>query len=446
VKDRTRFLVILGDDAGAREAVAREHLAGREFQEEVAAANWPFEREVVPRRTAAPVIWIRDLHLAFPAGQTAGTRLVLTQSTYQLQRWFDWLDAAPGVTVVADADRSSLMQSSPEAVTGRAPWGRIEIVDVAEDAARGQGSGDGGPLDGRNVNRGLTAGAALDEADAARSPAAHRALRAAFLQRDPEDRLEACRRAINDAPANPALLLAFSSTCMELQLLDDAAAMMEGAVTLAPDWEAVHFERGKLLLRLEETEGAAAAFTEAVRLMPAFAAALLNLGAAFGELGRRAEAQQVLQRALQVDPRSHTALNNLGAVYRDEGLLDEAAGAFRGVIELAPAFVFGYYNLGQTLLLKGDVKEACRTYEEGFARDPQKNPRQACRLAVARAAAGNSDGARHLIEMVAEMLPRERAADLFEEAEGTLGALSAHSAVNRDAIDRLRVVIRSYSS
>src|SRR5688500_20334057 len=70
VKDRTRFIVILGDDAGAREAVAREHLAGREFQEEVAAANWPFEREVVPRRTAAPVIWIRDLHLAFPAGQT----------------------------------------------------------------------------------------------------------------------------------------------------------------------------------------------------------------------------------------------------------------------------------------------------------------------------------------------------------------------------------------
>jgi tetratricopeptide (TPR) repeat protein len=419
--------LFLGDDRNVRETAVRRHLTGRDYREDLTAANWPFQRDVIPAHADAPVIWIRDLHLGFPAGQTPGTRLVLTQSTYQLQRWLDWLDRTPDVQVAADAAGAALQRSTPEAMAGRGPWGRIAIVHVHDDAA----AADEPPAADTHGGQDVTP---------------QQALQAAFRQPDPERRLEACNRAIGEEPGNPALLVAFASTCMELQLLDDAEAALARAASLASDWEAVHFERGKLLLRLEETERAAAAFTEAVRLMPGFAAALLNLGGALGELGRHREAQDVLLRALKADPRSHTALNNLGAVYREEGLLDEAARAFRGVIELAPAFVFGYYNLGQTLLLKGNVEDARRAYEEGFARDPQKNPRQACRLAVARAAAGDMDGARILIEMLAETLPRERRAGMFEEAESTLGALSTRPGVNTNAIDHLRVVVRSYSS
>lgn len=414
---------MLGDDRDVRVARVRQFLAHRAFQEIQTAAFWPFQREVLPVRTELDVIWIRDLHLAFPAGQTSGTRLVLTQSTYQLQRWLDWLDRNRGITVIADAQRTALRQSSPEAFTGRGPWRHIEIVDAGEDMAADQTTPRAGGLhEGSN------------------------ALHAAFMQGDPSQRMDVCRHAADVDADNAALQLAFASTCMEFQLLDDAEAALARATALAPDWEAVHFERGKLLLRREDTEGAAAAFTEAVRLMPGFAAALLNLGAALGELGRRAEARGVLERALQADPRSHTALNNLGAVYREEGRLDEAAEAFRGVVALAPAFVFGYYNLGQTLLLKGDVARARGAYEEGFERDPQKNPRQACRLAVARAADGDGSGARHLIEIVAEGLAPDRRIDIFAEAESMLDALSARSGGNGDAVNRLRALLRSYSS
>jgi tetratricopeptide (TPR) repeat protein len=417
--------VLLGDE-DTRVAAARRYLAGRRFDEIHTAADWPFQRDVLPARTDVAAIWIRDLHLAFPAGQTAGTRLVLTQSTYQLQRWLDWLESAAAITVVADANPTALRRSSPEAFAGRGPWRHI-AVEADNDAA----------ADGSQP---------ADAADAGGGLGLRHPLHTAFAQQDPHHRLAACRQAVDAEPDTPAVQLAFASACMELQLLEDAQSALERASVLAPDWEAVHFEHGKLLLRLEETERAAASFAEAVRLMPGFNSALLNLGAALGEMGRRGEALDVLQRAVRLDPRSHTALNNLGAVYREERLLDDAAAAFRSVIALAPTFVFGYYNLGQTLLLKGDVDAARQAYEEGFARDPQKNPRQACRLAVARAAAGDADGARQLIATLVERVPRDQAVDLFAEAESTLGALSSESAVTRQAIDDLRAVIQSYSS
>jgi tetratricopeptide (TPR) repeat protein len=414
----------VGGDRDARATAVRRQLADRSRHEIRTAAAWPFQRDVVgspipPER----IVWLRDLHLAFPAGQTSGTRLVLTQSTYQLQRWLDWADATPHAALVADADRASLERSSPEAFTGRGPWRRVALVDI--DAAS---SG--------------AAPAALSDQD---RPGRH-VLHEAFMQADGRQRLDACREALEQDLENPALYLAFASTCMELQLLDAAHDALEEATALAPDWEAVHFERGKLLLRLDRTAAAADAFAEAARLMPTFSAALLNLGGALGEMGRRDEARDALQRALAVDPRSHTALNNLGAVYREEGRFEEAAESFRQVIALAPSFVFGYYNLGETLLLAGDTNAARHAYEEGYARDPQKNVRQACRLAIARAASGDAAGAEALIVKVAQDADGNRASALFDEAESTLRVLSTRPDVDTAAVDRLLTVIRAYSS
>lgn len=394
--------------------------------EDASAPTWPFRRHVVPASPpAAGVIWIRDLHLAFPSGQAAGTRLVLTQSTYQLQRWLDWLDGHPDVRVVADADRRVL---GAEARAGRGPWSRIDAVDSETEAA----SANGGRFDLMVLPAG--------------GEAASHALHAAFSQTDPQQRLAVCQRAVESAPEDPALLVALGSVFMELQVLDEAHATLQRAVAAAPEWEAPHFELGKLLLRTEDTDGAAAAFAEAARLMPSFAAALSNLGAALGELGRPEQALEALEQALQVDPRGHPVLNNLGSVYREEGRLDDAEGAFRQVIALAPSFVFGYYNLGHTLFLKGSFEEARRAYEEGFARDPQKNARQAARLAIARAAVSDSDGAIQLLEKLGSELPPERTRGIFEEAESTLEALSAITGIDAAALARVRAVLARYSS
>lgn len=395
-------------------------------------ADWPFLRRVTPERIASALIHLPDLHLAFPSGQTQGTRLVLTQSTYQVQRWLDWLDANPDVSAIADADRVELERRSPETFAGRGPWSRVEIVDVKTDS---EAAREGPPC----------AVSAGDE-DAGGAVAARRELHDAFVQPDPAVRLDVCRRATDLEPDDAALLLAYASTCMELQLLDDAKQALAHALALAPDWEAVHFERGKLLLRLEETEQAALAFAEAARLMPTFAAAYSNLGAALGELERPAAALDALTRALDLDPRGHPILNNIGAVHRDEGRLDDAEAAFRQVIAIAPGFVFGRYNLAHTLLLKGEFAGARAVYEEAFARDPQKNARQACRLAVARAAAGDADGAIALLLEVCGELPPEGRQVLLEETESTLTVLSQVPGVDADTINRVRAASAAYSS
>ena len=97
--------------------------------EDSTAASWPFRRHITPAGTPPPRIRLVGLHRAFPTGQTSGTRLVLTQATYQLQRWLDWLDATPGVTVLGDYSAASPAQAR-EAFAQRGPWARIAVDAV----------------------------------------------------------------------------------------------------------------------------------------------------------------------------------------------------------------------------------------------------------------------------------------------------------------------------
>ena len=233
---------------------------GRQVHVDDTASSWPFCRNPFPSVAPAPetAVVIPNLHRAFPDGQVS-TRLVLTQSTYQLQRWLDWLEANPA-SIVLGALTAPPPDVLRDAGARRGPWARVEIVEVALDLGASPDQGDQASLDD------------------------------AFLQADPDRRYLACRRAATDAPADPAMCLALASACMETGRLDEGEETLERALALAPDWEAVHYELGKLWLRRDDTDRAAACFAEAARLMPSFAAAHANLGAALGELERPEEA------------------------------------------------------------------------------------------------------------------------------------------------------------
>src|SRR5678815_4882069 len=128
------FSCIVGGHRPDRVVTAREVavLAGGPLVPAVPATHWPFTRTILPtlESNSPAVVLIDDLHLAFPLGQTPGTRLVLTQSTYQLQRWIDWLERHPRASVVAHASKSALAKVAPESTAGRGPWGRIGLVDL----------------------------------------------------------------------------------------------------------------------------------------------------------------------------------------------------------------------------------------------------------------------------------------------------------------------------
>jgi tetratricopeptide (TPR) repeat protein len=374
------------------------------------AVEWPFARATTPPfvPSSSTLVILERLDDAFPDGQNAGIRLVLTQATYQLQRWLDWLAPRPAVSVVADLSCAPppLLQ---EARARRGAWSRIELVNVAPGVA-----GARGPL----------------------SP-----LMAAFRQPSPVARHEVCAQAVKASRRpEPALLLALASACIEVGQLDEALASLEQARLAAPGWEAVHFELGKAWLRADDTDRAADAFAEAARLMPSFAAAHANLGTALGELERPEEALVALDAAVALDPDGYPVHNSRGACLRDLGRLADAEASFRRVITLSPGFPFGHYNLGQTLFLQGHFAEARQAYEEGLRQDAARTPWQVGRLALTCAALDDSAAAPYAAEALATVQAARRP-ELVAEILEVLAALTALRGEGNAAIQAVAALV-----
>lgn len=247
-------------------------------------------------------------------------------------------------------------------------------------------------------------------------------LAAAFRVDDPAERLRLCVEALKMG-RTPAALVATASACMEVNDLSAAARDLDEALTLAPDWPAAHFERGKLWLRADDMTRACEAFGTAARQLPGFGPAWANLGATLGELDRPAEALAAFERALACDPTSHQAINNVGVVQRELGRLADSEAAFRRVIQLAPKLAVGHYNLGHTLFLQGRYQAALSAYTEGQARDRERNPVQASRLALCRVATGDAPGALRDLQAAAAPLPGEYRRQLLADTSAILWAV-----------------------
>jgi tetratricopeptide (TPR) repeat protein len=332
------------------------------------------------------LVRIDDLDRAFPAGAPSGARVILSQSTYTLQKWIDALGADD--RIIATADREALEKAAPEAFARRGPWRLFTIV----------------------------------EAEPARQT----------ITAEPAEVAEETSQDISASSAVRRVcdLLFHATSCRDRQDLQGARKALDEALQLAPDWEAVHYEDGKFWLACDEMERARDGFQRAAALMPTFSAAFSNLGATLGELDQPEAAVVAFGHALEHDPESFTILNNIGVVNRELGRLDESEKALLRVIELAPEFVFGHYNLGHTRFLRGDYQGALRAYEEGQRQDPEKNRRQGCRLAMVRFAAGDVEGAERDLWRFADQAPPDDREDLLLEAfEIAQALIRAHPAL-----------------
>jgi tetratricopeptide (TPR) repeat protein len=250
-------------------------------------------------------------------------------------------------------------------------------------------------------------------------------LAAAFREADPAARLRGSVEALGHGRTAPALV-ATASVCQEVNDLEGAARDLDEAIGLAPSWAAPRFERGKVWLRLDNMEEAAAAFRAAAERLPTFGGAWGNLGAALGELDRPDQALAAFERLLALDPDSPQAVNNVGVVTRELGRLSESEAAFRRVTELEPNLAFGHYNLGHTLFLQGRYHAAAAAYGQGQARDPERNPVQASRLAMCRLATGDAPGALAELQRATGAMPREYRRQVLADTSAILWALVTH--------------------
>ena len=365
--------------------------------------NAPLESET------PTIVWMPDLHEAFVNRQTDGTRLVTTHPSYLLQTWLDSIEGHD-VLLLATADRATLAEHAPEVVSRRGLFQHAELREACQDA---------GPPTNGDAGRWQPDLASIDNA------ATLDGLVAAFSARDPSTRLAACIAALDTGRTAPALV-ATASACMEVNDLDAAARDLDEAAALAPDWAAVHFERGKLWLRSDDMDRAADSFRAAAERMPRFGPAWANLGATLGELDRTADALAAFERAFACDPDSHQTINNIGVLQRELGNLTDAEASFRRVTRLAPDLAFGYYNLGHALFLQGRYQAALAAYGEGQSRDPERNPVQASRLAMCRLATGDARGALAELTRALNQLPREPREQLLRDTQTIALALLTH--------------------
>ena len=331
-----------------------------------AAIEWPFRYPLVPELPPGPVvIRAEQVDDAFPDYQTNSTRLVTTQRAYLEAEW------------------SAALEKHGQA------W----LL--------------------------MTPGSFFDSTRAKNEPGV---FAAAFRLSDPVERLKQCVEALG-AGRTAAALVATASACMEVNDFDAAARDLDEAIALAPEWPAAHFERGKLWLRVDDMVKASESFQAAASRLPRFAPAWANLGATLGELDRPSEALAAFEHALAEEPDNPQALNNVGVVRRELGRLHESEAAFREVIRRLPDLAFGHYNLGHTLFLQGRFQAALSAYAEGQARDAEKNPVQASRLALCKVATGDGAGALRELQRAAGALPGEYRRQLLADTSAILWAL-----------------------
>ena len=327
-------------------------------------SEWPFRFPLCPALPAGRVLLrAANAGTAFVNAQSNGVHLVTTQRTYLHAEWTRALQQDVNATLIID-----------------------------------EGTGPSG-------EHGVT-----------------HPLAVAFRLDDASERLARCVEFLKHG-RTAAALVATASVCVEVNDLESAARDLDEAIAQAPGWAAAHYERGKVWLRADDMGKAAESFQRAAELLPGFAPAWANLGGTLGELDRPAEALQAFERALALDPLSPQALNNVGVVRRELGRLAESEAAFRQVIQLTPGMAFGHDNLGHTLFLQGRFQAALAAYTEGQARDAEKNPVQASRLALCKVAAGDATGALRELQRATAGLPREYRQQLLADTSAILWAL-----------------------
>jgi tetratricopeptide (TPR) repeat protein len=405
----SRLLIVGGSREARLSAAATQvaQIASSSDLVELRAPLLPFRRPSLPFKPSTKrhiTLLINDLEKAFPDRQAGGLRLVLTQSTYLLQKWLDI--AGPKSRVVLTADLPSLLLGAPEIDRCRGPWRHFDVLDLDDPS---------GAVARTEVSV-MDVFAVEPTQPVAEPSSIEQLLIQAFNAEATEERLRLCEEASQADRKSEVAALALASACREAGDSTTARRAFERAHTLAPRWEAAYYEDGKFWLACEDMDRASAAFRRAAELMPTFSAAWSNLGATLGELGRSQEALQAFREALKHDPKSYSILNNIGVVTRELGRLKESEDALRQVVALAPDYIFGHYNLGHTRFLRRDFQGALASYEEGQRLDPQKNRRQGCRLAIVRLANGDVEGAERDLWHFADQAPPEEREDLLLEA------------------------------
>jgi protein O-GlcNAc transferase len=167
---------------------------------------------------------------------------------------------------------------------------------------------------------------------------------------------------------------------IEQNAVDKAAAQLQEAVSLRPDFAEAWSDLGQARKTLLDDAGALAAFTRAVELSPGDAVAQYRLGAEYLHMAKTRKAIEHLQVAASLNPDDQSALYSLQLALREDGQLEPARQVKEKLAELLrkrdkaserALTAVQINNQGAELEKAGDLRGALEKYRAALELNPE---------------------------------------------------------------------------
>lgn len=148
--------------------------------------------------------------------------------------------------------------------------------------------------------------------------------------------------------------------------LKEALEYYDGAIRVKPDFGRAYFNRGNVLLELDDPKAALDAYASALLHKPDSAAAYFNSGNAYMRLAQHAQAIVAYEKALTLKPDFVDAEIAMGAALQDLKRTEDAVTSFRRALAIKPDYAEAHYNLGGALEESGMFEEAVTSLQKAI--------------------------------------------------------------------------------
>ena len=155
---------------------------------------------------------------------------------------------------------------------------------------------------------------------------------------------------------------------------DLAAAQLEEALRLVPDFAEAHSAMGLLLRAQDKIDEALVHFRHAAQLLGDSFEAHFNLGTTLQAVGQSDEALTALQRAVDIKPDSAAARFHLSTTLRTADRLDDAITELQKALDIDPNYFAALGELGAYLQAKGDHDLAIGHLRRAAELNPENAP------------------------------------------------------------------------
>jgi len=173
---------------------------------------------------------------------------------------------------------------------------------------------------------------------------------------------------------NPSLAFEYGETLRRAGRADEALAVLDRALTLAPRMAEAYTARGHILASQERIPEAMAAYEQALRLSPRLIGALNALAAAHLDRNEPEKAFPLLERALSEGFADEETYLLEGRIHLIQGKEEAARSDFQAALRLSRDPAATLKREGDIYLMRNRPEEAVRIYREVLARYPAFAP------------------------------------------------------------------------